>query len=87
MSLRTNVCPVNLRELAQVRFWKRAERKTNKGGDVKESILVRKISVGKWELEREEEDEEKEKAVICSITHIPGDQDLPGAITDLMQDL
>ena len=36
MSLRTNVCPVDVRERALVRCWTTAERKTR---DMKESIL------------------------------------------------
>ncbi len=40
MSLRTKVCPVDMREMAEVRWWKRAERKMNKAGDGKESILA-----------------------------------------------
>ena len=58
MSLRTNVCPVDLRERAQVRCWKRVERKMNKAGDVKEGILGRKIcGGGGWEARREEAEE------------------------------
>lgn len=40
MSLRTNVCPVDLRVTAQVRCWKKAKRKMTKAGGVKVSILV-----------------------------------------------
>lgn len=40
MSLRTNVCPVDLRVTAQVRCWKKAKRKMTKAEDVKISILM-----------------------------------------------
>ena len=67
MSLRTNVCPVDLRETAQVKRWKRTERRMNKAGDVKENILVRQI-FGKWKAEREE-DEEGENVLIQTLNH------------------
>ncbi len=67
MSLRTNVWPVDMREMAEVRWWKRAERKINKAGDVKESILASERSRTGGMRGREERDEAERMGVGMSL--------------------